>query len=253
MNSAAHIKEEKNFYITARDGKEIFVRHASSKNNTANKAVILGHGITGNPNEYIHLYARNFFTEKGYDVYRMSFYSNGDKTRNLEDTTIQMHADDINDLIKHITPHHKKIYMCGHSYGGVSVIYANPNVSASSLWDSTFLPWEDTWQERENDITPLDEKYFLGGNGFRFVFGYDMFNEAKNTTKDMMIHKVESLTAPTQAISVEFGHEPMRDELPKYLNEPTEFKIIKGADHCFTNGDTAQDLYNTTHQWFERF
>ena len=247
------LAREMDFDIPARDGKDIYCRLNYAGDTPANKAVILAHGLTGHLNEYIHLAARDFFNARGYDVYRISFYCGGDNHRDLQDTTIQIHANDINDLVTHIKTKHEKLFICGHSYGGVSVLFANPDVTATSLWDATFLPWEDTWQTREKTITPINENYFLHGSGLRFIFGYNMLNEAKNTSTQDMIDRTKNLKAPTNAISVEFDHEPMRDELAKHLKKPTEFKVIKGADHCFTNGDTATDLYNATHQWFERF
>ena len=253
MSSAAHIKEEKDFYATARDGKDIFVRYAGAKSNTANKAIILGHGITGNVNEYIHLYARNFFTEKGYDVYRMAFYGDSDNSRSLHTTTLPLQANDLNDAVTHVKEKHDKVFVCGHSYGGATTLFANPETTANGLWDSSF-DVSNFWKEFKKDEKTFDKELISVSERIDMLFSKEMMAHAQSTSIEDMENLAKAISSPSVVITAsEYDLVEGGEQIFKHLTCKKEYHEIKGADHCFTNGDTANDLYNATHQWFERF
>jgi alpha-beta hydrolase superfamily lysophospholipase len=253
LSSAAQIKEEKDFYVTSRDGKDLFVRHAESKNNSDDKAVVLAHGITGNPNEYIHMCARNFFTQKGYDVYRMSFYDDAENARKLHTTTLPLQANDLNDVIEHVKEKHEKVFSCGHSYGGATTLFANPDVNAIAFWDSSF-DVAKFWTEFKRDEDTLDNASISISRRINMLFSKEMMVQAQSQTEQDMENLSKSISSPSTVITaeqcdlVEGGK-----HLFKHLTCEKEYHEVKNADHLFTNGDTAQDLLNATHQWFERF
>jgi alpha-beta hydrolase superfamily lysophospholipase len=253
LSSAAQIKEEKDFYVTSRDGKVLFVRHAESKNNSDDKAVVLAHGITGNPNEYIHMYARNFFTEKGYDVYRMSFYDDADNARKLHTTTLPLQANDLNDVIEHVKEKHEKVFSCGHSYGGATTLFANPDVNAIAFWDSSF-DVSCFWEEFKRDEKTFDTKIISISNRIDMLFSKEMMEHAQSHTEQDMEDLSKSISSPSTVITAEkYDLVEGGTHLFEHLTCTKEYHEIKNADHRFTNGDTAQDLLNVTHQWFERF
>lgn len=253
MSSATHIKEERDFYVTARDGKDIFVRYTASKNNTGNKAIVLGHGITGNVNEYILLSARNFFTEKGYDVYRMAFYSDGENVRKLHTTTLPLQANDMNDVVAHAKENHDKVFVCGHSYGGATTLFANPETTANALWDSSF-DVSYFWTEFKRDEKTFDKELISVSERIDMLFSKEMMAHAQSTSIEDMENLSSAISAPSVVITAsEYDLVEGGEQIFKHLTCEKEYHEIKGADHCFTNGDTATDLYNATHQWFERF
>lgn len=253
MNSAAQIKEEKDFYITARDGKDIFVRYAASNNNTANKAVVLAHGITGRPDEYIHVAARNFFTDKGYDVYRMSFYDNTENARKLHTTTLPLQANDMNDVTSHVKKTHDKVFLCGHSYGGATILFANPQTNATAFWDSSF-DVSRFWTELKRDDKKFNKESISVSNRIDMLFGKEMITHAQSQTEEDMNALSSAIKSPSTVITAEkYDLIEGGKNLFKHLTCEKEYHEIKDADHGFTIGDTVQELLNTTHNWFERF
>ncbi len=247
------LKFETDFYVTARDGKDIFVRHATAIENSENKAVILAHGITGNPNEYIHMSARNFFVEKGYDVYRMSFYDDADNARKLHTTTLPLQANDMNDVIAHVKKAHDKVFVCGHSYGGATMLFANPQTTANAFWDSSF-DVSLFWQEFERHENTFDEALISKNNRMDQLFSKEMLSHANEQSAEDMIELASTIKSPSIVITAET--DPNRDDRKRiydFLTVKKEYTDIKGADHQFLNGNTIQDLLTTTHTWFERF
>ena len=239
MNSAEHIKEERDFYVTARDGKDIAVRYASSKNNTTNQAVILAHGITGRPSEYIHMYARNFFTEKGYDVYRMSFYDDADNARKMHTTTLPLQANDMNDVVSHAKDNHDKVYVCGHSYGGATILFAQPKVDALAFWDSAF-DVQNFWNLFTKDTTSLDHALINTSWRINQLFSKEMMAHAQSQTEEDMKNLTNSIVAPSIVITAEKDDNlESGQKIFKHLSCEKEYQEIKNADHRFLIGDTT--------------
>lgn len=253
MSSAAYIKEEKDFYVAARDGKEIAVRYAASKDNPDNKAVILAHGITGRPSEYIHMMARNYFTEKGYDVYRMSFYDDADNARKMHTTTLPLQANDMNDVVAHVKQNHGKVYLCGHSYGGATILFANPDVDALAFWDSAF-DVGSFWTEIQKDQETLDKEIISTSSRINMLFSKEMMTHAQSQSIENMNRMTASIKKPSTVITAEKDTNlESGKHIFKNLACEKEYHEIKNADHRFLVGDTAQDLYNATHLWFKKF
>ena len=86
------LENEIDFDLDAFDGKKIWCRLNKAEKGAAKKVVILSHGLTGHPNEYLHQIARDFFTARGYDVCRFSYYHDGDDYRTLTDCTLKFTA-----------------------------------------------------------------------------------------------------------------------------------------------------------------
>lgn len=242
------IKSEDDFCVTARDGKDIFVRHAVPINDN-DKAIILAHGITGHPNEYIHLAARDYFNAEGYDVYRMSFYDDADNARKLHTTTLPLQANDLNDVVASIKGKHSKTFLCGHSYGGATTLFANPDVDAITFWDSSFYVWQ-YW----DNFSALNDNLINASNRISMLHNTDMKDHALAQTGSSMEALAGQIKAPSTVVSAEHGGliEGCK-KLYESLNIEKDYQQIARADHCFYNGHTAQDLFKKTHNWFERF
>ncbi|MEM8833710.1 MAG: alpha/beta hydrolase [Pseudomonadota bacterium] len=249
MSSAAYIKEEKDFYVTARDSKDIFIRYAAANDNPDRKAVVLAHGICGQPEEYIHMFARNYFTEKGYDVYRMSFYDDGDNSRKIHTTTLLLQANDMNDVISHAKESHDKVYVCGHSYGGATILFANPDTNATAFWDSSFDVTR-FWK----DVKIIDGKPMTQSWRINMLFNPEMMEHANSQSTENMESLAQSISSPSVVITA-LKHDMVDQSknIFKSLTCEKEYHEIANAKHRFTQGDTALELYNATHQWFERF
>jgi len=247
-----NLKSENDFYVTARDGIDIFVRHAAPED-SQNKAVVIAHGIPGNPNEYIHMSARNFFIEKGYNVYRMSFYDDAESTRKLHTTTLQIQANDLNDVVAHVSTNHESTYVCGHSYGGATTLFANPSAQAIAFWDSSFYVWA-LWDQFEKDETTFDKELLGKSNRFFMLFSKEMMAHARAQNEESMAALTSKITAPSLVLNS--GEDYFIDSSARVYDAlicEKEKCAIPDADHQFLTDNTVQILLNETHKWFERF
>lgn len=244
------LEKEKDFSIPATDGAIINGRINCAGDKPAAKLVVLSHGLTGHINEYIHLMARDYFNQRGYDVVRFSYYSSGEKARNLKDCTLKIHASDLNAVIEHFSFSYKKVFVAGHSYGGLTILFANPDVTSVSFWDSSFVP---TFWKAEGAYIPELDCYKIGW-GCSNLVGKAMVEEASSLREEDSIQMAQSLNAPGQVLLAgENNENTKRTLLFESLKEPKNFYDVPHADHCFNKGKTVYDLLEKTHTWFERF
>jgi pimeloyl-ACP methyl ester carboxylesterase len=249
LDARSEVSEEKYFSIAADDGKAIYCTM-----NTAlvgsDRVIVIAHGLTGHANEAIHQTARRYFNAHGFDVVRMSFYCAEENARTLFDCTLDIHAQDMNTVVRHITPQYKKIYVIGHSYGGLTILFANPDVTAVSLWDSSFVP--SFWASDAKYIPELD--CYKIGWGTENLIGKAMYEEGINLGEQDAVALANALRPPAQVILAAESFENVnRHLLFQSLKVKKEEHDIVGADHCFNNGDTVFALLDKTTTWFNGF
>ncbi len=243
---------ERNVTIKAFDGKDIVAIHAEAGDKPSDKIVILAHGLTGHKNEYIHITATDFFTQKGYDVLRFDFYSDGDNTRKLDETTLEIQGKDLNTVIDHMRRAYDKIYVSGHSYGGATLLFAQPQATALAFWDSTFTAIP-LWREEVREDAKLGH-YLPWGS--KKIVGKAMIDEGMALTNDVAAAKAKTITPPCVVINAdsswaleEYGGRLLIDS----LTCAKEHHIVKDADHCFTNRRRMDDLLAATYNWFQKY
>ena len=132
---ADSMQAESWFSALSKDGKKVFgIFNAAASGKVADKIVVIAHGLTGSPQDAMHQSARKYFNERGYDVARIAFYNSDPDGRLLRDCTLQLHADDLNAVVDRFSGQYKKLFVAGHSYGGLSTLFANPDATAISFW-----------------------------------------------------------------------------------------------------------------------
>lgn len=237
---------ETNLDIPAHDGKEIYTVMNKAANGASDTLILIGHGLTGHPYEYLHQHARDFFTNNGYDLVRMAFYWGEPNMRTLPDTTLELQAKDVLSVIHHYKSDYKRIFYIGHSYGGLTGLIANPDIDGVIFWDSTYCP---QWMKGEVVHIPEIDAYILAGGRANLV-GKAMHDEAMRLTRAHVDDMALAFKAP--ALVVKSGANPLNvgpEELYEGLRDPKEYIVIKDADHCFYTGDTVTDLLEQTEQW----
>lgn len=244
------LERESNFSLTAGDGAVISGTLNRAGDAPAAKLVILSHGLTGHPNEYIHLMARDYFNDRGYDVVRFGYYGYGPGARNLKDCTLKIHASDLNAVVGEFSSSYKKIFVAGHSYGGLTILFANPKANAVSFWDSSFVP---SFWKTEGIYIPEMDCYKIGWGTDKLV-GKAMVEEAAALREEDSIAMAQALSSPGQVLLAGDNDEnTKRTLLFESLKGPKDFYDVPHADHCFNKGKTVYDLLEKTHCWFERF
>lgn len=238
--------------ITAHDGKKIFVYCNRASDVPSKKAIIIAHGLGGSPNGYMHLIARNYFNALGYDVYRMAFYWDEPEFRILHECTLAIHGQDLNTVIEHVRDRHEKLYVCGHSYGGLTLVFANPKVNALSFWDSSYQPWDGLWSKSAK--LSDDKKSYLLRWEYLITIGHGMIDEAKALTRDAAQKMTSKIYAPSQVAVANEGF--LKLDTQMLFNDlacAKEIVTVDGAGHTFVEGQVVFDLLKKTHHWFERF
>jgi pimeloyl-ACP methyl ester carboxylesterase len=246
-----HFSED-DFSLSTEDGAVIYGSYARSKSNPSkNSVIIIAHGLGGHKDEYIHLTARNEFTRCGFDVARFSFYCAQPKARWLDETNLAIQALDLNTVIDHFKKTYSRVFVCGHSYGCTTLLWAKPDVTALSFWDPSFIPWEEFWPQSLR-LLGSDHIPYIGW-GIKEIVGPAMIEEARKMTSDIAYSLAQSIKPPSQVISAEFETRLKRQELFDALQVEKEHCFISGADHCFYQTDTALRMIEKTRLWFERF
>lgn len=236
--------------VPAHDGKIIYGLFNQSERGAADSIVILAHGLTGRVSEFLHIMAMRDFTAAGYDVARISFYDGWPGARKLRDCTVEIHARDLNGFIEYFRPRYKNIFVAGHSYGGFSLLFANPAVSAVSFWDAT---WTPGWHKEAPHIPALD--CFAFGAGQENLIGRAMYDEAEQYAENPPVHQAAHFRSPAQVVLAEANEKPgrSRELLFDALGiKDKELVKVKAADHQFTNGHTVEALIEATRSWFGR-
>ncbi len=247
--SAGH---EEAFILGLPDGFKLYGAINRPRENAAGKLLVIAHGLGGFTGEYMHQMAARYFIYHGYDVVRLSFYSPEPDARRLSGTTLAQQVQDLQAVLSHFADGYDKVYVAGHSYGGMTTLIANPDIEAVSLWDSSLYPYTDFWA-RESRVmetcgcTVLDY-------GYEAVVSPEMIAEGQGYDWDKVQALAEAMRAPTQII-VAGAHikRPGQKQVYDVLPAPKDYITIDGADHEFVNGDTVYQLLDNTRLWFERF
>ncbi len=240
---------ERNFTVIAADGKNISCT-LSTQGEKRDRLVVLAHGLTGGPFERMHMNGRDYFLRQGYDVLRFAFYASEPGCRVLHEATLETHALDLNAVVTQVRKYYNDIFVCGHSYGGLTLLFARPDVTALSFWDSAYKPGWPAVSEI------IDGKIYVTFSGKRTLIGPAMHEEAQRllTAEAELKALAEKITTPSQIViaGANDKHETL-NQLHAHLSCEKTKTVIDGADHNFYTGETLQRLFDETSAWFGRF
>ncbi|PZQ44999.1 MAG: hypothetical protein DI551_08835 [Micavibrio aeruginosavorus] len=240
---------EENWILKTPDGHTIY----GIKNTTgsAKRAVFIVHGLTGHMYEYQHKRAADHF-EEDYDVYRFNLYDGREGGRALVDCTISTHADDLNVVLKKFSGSYDKVFLIGHSYGGTTVMVANPKkVAAVSLWDPSY-DLRGIQREFKKSYIEMGDYYQINW-GTSYLIGRAMYDEAGSLGVAACKNLSREFEARIQVVLAGDGY---------YVGKPYSYDsfgigskrdIVAGTAHCFYEGKSCDDLLAKTQAWFESF
>lgn len=238
---------ETNWTIPTSDGHKIYgVKNASSEKQ-AKQAIFIVHGLTGHINEYALKRAAEYFSPE-YDVYRFSLYVGEEGARSLVDCTIQTHADDLNAVLDAFADSYEKVFLIGHSYGGATVMMANPEkITSVSLWDPSF-----NLNDIQQEFIPIGDHYIYG-SGVSSLLGKDMYEEAGRLDGDACVKLAQDFKHPVQVVHAANGWYIKRGDSYHSFNKNSRYDVVEGTVHCFYEGNTCDDLLQKTESWFKQF
>lgn len=240
---------EQKFKLDTSDGFRI---HGvkNSVNDNADQAVFIVHGMAGHMYEYALKFAADYLQDN-YDVYRFNFYSANKDARKLIDCDLSVHIADLQAMLDEYAPKYKKIYIIGHSYGGVVIMNVNmpDNAKCVSLWDPSFAL--DSFGEWES-VDAKGRKCYIMPMAFDVLINEQMREDIAKITREYCLEAGEKFPLPIQVIH------GTRDLFGRYEesyssrgNAKNVREYIEGAKHSFANLDHSKQLLEKTVAYFK--
>ncbi len=127
-------------YIKISTTDDMVIPWILNSKSSSSKLIIFVHWFTGSMNEAHYYSAKEYFLEKGYDVFRFNLYTSGEDTRKLRDCSVKIHAQDIQ-LVSEYFPQYDEIYFVGHSLAWPCLAWVEAfpqNIKKIILWDPAF-------------------------------------------------------------------------------------------------------------------
>jgi alpha-beta hydrolase superfamily lysophospholipase len=236
------------------DTPDGFVIHGvTSSDGPAHKAIFMVHGLTGHMNEYHFKRAADVLAAKGYDVYRFDLYSGEKGGRRMENCTLDTHAADLNTVMQAFGTKYNKCFAIGHSYGGPSVMLANPDgLTAASLWDPSYDLAKV--QEEFGDNYETGDTYDLLNWGTTYLIGKPMRKQARSLDAAACRKLAHDFNAPVQVVMAGNGYYVNKGEsYDSFGDSRNRRDVVEGTVHCFNEGQTCEVLLEKTLNWFENF
>lgn len=215
-----------------------------------NPLVIFVHGFTGHKNEHQFFNGARFFEKKKLSAFRFDLYGWRNDARKLEECTLSLHGEDLDTVVEYFRNKGvKKIFVVGHSFGGVTVLLSKKKAfNATVLWDPSDKPANVTSSEY---VKELDKYYVTYDTSYGFTIGKLMYEENK---KLKPFELIAAINVPVKIIVAGSGTLIKGGE--KYLQaakEPKALAVIPNATHCFDEEGTEEKLFQETLDWINRF
>lgn len=233
--------------IPTPDGYEIsWILNAQG---VSKKLIIFVHGLTGSMTE-AHFYAgKEYFNQKGYDVFRFNLYAGGETSRQLHHCSIQHHSRDVETVLWFFSSQYVEVYIIGHSLGGPSITWIQvfpENLKKMIFWDPAFETLSTAHQCFEkNGIW-----FFYPRNGRNVEISEVLKNELASNSS------AESLKACS------FGYDKMYIiyawDYNKVVFQPETNAlgiiscIIEWANHGFTQEWKYEQLFEKTLEYIKK-
>lgn len=253
--------KETRLILNTKDGKRIYGALNQPSAKQADALVMLLAGMGRNTlYDALHVDARRYFNELGYDVCRFNFYDARFGARQLHETTLQTHVDDFNQVLREIGDGYNKVFLCGHSYGGMLMIMQNAgetfkNIQAQALWDAGHGLGDRLAVIDGRMAKPYPEYNLVGYDyGTKLMVAAESLEERKQFTVERCNAWAAECVTPTlvTAATESFLVEGAQDYFA-HLTVDKKYVEIAGAAHFFAEGDTALELYAETHDFFKQY
>ncbi len=130
-------------YITIPTSDEFEINGILNWKDKSEKLIILVHGLTGYMTEAHYYAAKEYFTERGYTVFRFNFYDGWEKNRDLRTSSIETHSQDLESILTYFQDEYKEVNVVSHSLWWPSVIGVKEvpqNTKKLIFWDPAFDP-----------------------------------------------------------------------------------------------------------------
>ena len=236
--------KEKKIKINTNDDHIIYGT-LNSLDEKSSTLLIFVHGITGNQNEHHYFNAVPYFTQKGIDTFRFDFYTRKPKSRQLGDSSIGSHVDDLKFVIDRYRDVYDDLILVGHSLGAIVILNSDlSDIARIVLWDPT--TGFDKVEDKGGYFEPKLDKFIINW-GMNIIIGKQMIEEWKSVDLEQLI---KNITIPVKFVFA--GDDTKYDIWKPYLKNievQNEIAVVDGATHCFNEPGTEEELFEETMEW----
>lgn len=217
---------------------------------------VLAPGLGGWENDLLLFNAARFFETQGIATFRVSFYGDSQKQRNIGDFGVKTNAQDIDTIVEHLKAQGSQwVCVVGHSYSGMAIVYSqNQAFDAAVLWDASHTDGYDEPQAKQNlaqDFVYVEElDSYVSANGPGYVLSAKVFEEyAPGSTVMARDFRVDTLVVTAQNSGT--AMQRFGKDYADNISAATEHIVIPGASHPFTEEGAMEQLYKVTTHWIE--
>ncbi len=208
------------------------------------RCVIACHGLFSNKESDKFITLGERFAQEGFTFLRFDFRGCGESDGKIEDTTITGREEDLNTAIAFIREIKPSVThntgLLGSSMGGyISLITAafDREIKTVVAWATPFS-FEGLREVIADSNSPqLKEEFYQDAQHYR---AETFVPRVKNL---MLIHGDRDETVPPDHA----------ERLHQSAQEPTQLKIVKGADHTFSNPALREKAITCSLNWFKKY
>lgn len=213
----------------------------------SHKLLLFVHGFTGSMTEAHYYCAKEYFTQRWYDVFRFNLYTDGEQTRKLRDCSVKTHSQDIQ-IVSEYFSNYTEVCFVGHSLAGpclAGVSVFPENIKKIVFWDPAF------------EMQTTGKKIFKVGDAFRYQSSGKHI-EISETMREEFLQDTFLDTLEKQNFSKENMFAIYADGDRHILNKPKTDAlgiasvVIEWANHWFTQEGKFEELFKNTLEFIEK-
>ena len=210
-----------------------------------NPLIIFVHGITGSQYEQHYIRAPYYFCPKGFNVFRFDQYSREKKARRLTECSISIHAQDLNEVVKHFSDEYETIHLVGHSLGALVVLKSDlKRIAKTVLVD----PSRGMNNLEEKNITyDKEKKQYVYNRGIEILMGQAMIDEWMEAAN--LQPYVDKIKQPCKFIFA--GNSELSKRWIPHI-KGMEQVTVPGAGHCFYEIGTTETLFEEIYAFLKK-
>lgn len=211
--------------------------------------IIICHGFASNKNRPNFINLSLALNQHRISTFRFDFYGHGDSDGKFEDITVTEAVDDILQAINYLKKlGHKKIGLCGSSFGGLASLIAaskSPDLFALTL-KSPVSDFEELFslgktKEEINLWKKRGYDYYQNSDGNKLKLNYTFHEDIKDNTAYQIASKIQVPTLITHGDHDETVPIKQSIKTAKLIKNCT-LKVINGANHRYTNPTHASEM-----------
>ncbi len=237
------------------------VLHTPDKSCSGSSAVVICHGFIGNKigMHRIFVKAARTFCDAGYIVLRFDFSGCGDSDGDHSEITIDGQVNETLAAIEFLRQSNSqidKVFLIGHSMGG-----AVAALTAETVEDLTGLVmWAPVAKMYDDILGIVGHRIFdsVWNSGTENYMGFELGARfLKSLQQNRPLQAVQNFSGPVLIIhgtgdeEISFKNVSLYKETRIRVLLNSDFHLVMGADHTFSNPSWEEEVFRVTLNWIE--